>query len=59
MPIKTRDPNSGAIIYTSTPEEIETSNYKRDIKKMKKQIVELEEKIQKLFDLYTQIDKTR
>ena len=37
MPIKTRDPNSGAIIYTSTPEEIETSNYKRDIKKMKKQ----------------------
>lgn len=59
MPNKVRDPNSGAIIYTPTPDEIETSNYKRDIKKMKKQIVELEEKIQKLFDIYNELNKTR
>lgn len=54
MPLKTRDPNSGAIIYEQTAEEKEFLSNQLRIKRMEKDIRIMKENINKLFEMVTE-----
>ncbi len=54
MPIKKRDPNSGAIIYEQTAEERETLNIQLRVKRLEKEIKIMKENINKLFEMVSE-----
>ena len=57
MPIKSIDPNSGAILFTNTPEENTLEELKLQNDRSEKLLKELDEKIKKLFNLSKEVSE--